>query len=120
LGILSIGFVVVALWVPGFFSITGVHASPTIFDDILFHSFFAFIQDIVFIAILFRILEQNIGTWLSLIAASIIFGFHFTWNFIQYAIIGFPVMEHSQPLLAPQFSGPDIITGYPVGLEASV
>jgi membrane protease YdiL (CAAX protease family) len=160
LGILSIGIVITILWLLGFFTIVSTNNLPTIFEDIIFHSFFAFIQDVVFVAILFRILEQSYGTWLSMAAASVIFGFqhllypgqtlwsvsaqtieagilfcslyvltrriwlifgfHFTWNFIQYAIIGFPIMEHSRPLLVSKFSGLDIITGYPVGLEASL
>lgn len=160
LGILSIGVVITVLWVIGFISIVSTNDSPTVFEDVMFHSFFAFIQDVVFIMILFRITEQSLGTWFSMVVASVIFGFqhllypgqtlwsalaqtieagilfcslyvltrriwfifgfHFAWNFIQYAIIGFPVMEHSRPLLVSKFSGPDIITGYPIGLEASL
>ncbi len=160
LGILSIGVVVAVLWILGFFSIVGTNNSPTIYEDIMFHSFFAFIQDVVFIVILFRIFEQSLGTWFSMVVASvifgfqhllypgqtlwsastqtievgilfcslfiltrriwIIFGFHFVWNFIQYAIIGFPAMGHSRPLFLCKFFGPDIITGYPVGFEASL
>lgn len=159
-GVLSIGVVLAMMWLLGFFSVVSVNDSPTVFEDIMFHSFFAFIQDVVFIAILFRILEKSLGTWLSMVVASVIFGFqhllyprqtllsasaqtvevgilfcslyvvtrriwlifgfHFAWNFIQYAVVGFPVMEDSHPLLVTQFSGPAIITGYPVGLEASL
>ena len=159
-GVLAIGVVVAVLWILGFFSVVSVNDSPTVFEDIMFHSFFAFIQDVVFIAILFRILEKSFGTWLSMVVASVIFGFqhllypgqtllsasaqtievgilfcslyvvtrriwtifgfHFAWNFIQYAVIGFPVMKDSHPLLVAQFSGPAIITGSPVGLEASL
>jgi membrane protease YdiL (CAAX protease family) len=49
-----------------------------------------------------------------------IFGFMFAWDYIQCAIVGFPVKEISRPLLVAQFSGPSILTGYPVGLEASL
>jgi membrane protease YdiL (CAAX protease family) len=159
-GILSIALVLTVLWTLGFFSVVGTNEAPTVFEDIMFHSFFAFIQDVVFIAILFRILEKSFGTWLSMVVASvifgfqhllypgqtllsasaqtievgilfcslyvvtrriwIIFGFHFAWNFIQYAAVGFPVIEDSHPLLVTLFSGPAIITGSPVGLEASL
>jgi membrane protease YdiL (CAAX protease family) len=159
-GMLSIGLVLTVLSILGFFSVVSTNEAPTILEDIMFHFFFAFIQDVVFIAILFRILEKSFGTWLSMALASvifgfqhllypgqtplsasaqtievgilfcslyivtrriwIIFGFHFAWNLIQYAIVGFPVMENSRPLLVSQFSGPAIITGSPVGLEASL
>jgi CAAX protease family protein len=160
LGIMAIGAVVAVLWSLGFYSVKSVNFSPTMFEDLMFHSFFAFIQDVVFIALLFRILEQSLGSWISMIATSVIFGFqhllypgqslwsasaqavevgilfcalyiltrriwfifgfHVAWNFIQYAIIGFPVMEPSRPLLVSQFSGPTILTGYPIGFEASL
>jgi membrane protease YdiL (CAAX protease family) len=160
LGLASISLVVVSLWMIGSFSIVTVNHSPTLLEDVLFHSFFAFIQDVVFVAILFRILERALGTWTSMVASSAIFGFqhllypgqtlwsasaqtieagilfcamyvltrriwlivgfHVVWNFIQYALIGFPVMEHSRPLLQSQFSGSNIVTGVPVGLEASL
>jgi membrane protease YdiL (CAAX protease family) len=160
LGVLAIGFIVAVLWLLGFYLIVTVNNSPTVFENIMFHAFFAFLQDMVFIALLFRILEQSLGSWISMGVTTLIFGFqhllypgqtlwsaaaqtvevgilfcalfilnrriwfifgfHFAWNFIQYAIIGFPVMEHSQPLLVSQFSGPNILTGYPIGFEASL
>jgi membrane protease YdiL (CAAX protease family) len=159
-GVLAIGVVLTVLWTLGFFAVVRATEAPTVLEGIMFHFFFAFIQDVVFIAILFRILEKSFGTWLSMALASmifgfqhllypgqtplsasaqtievgilfcslyivtrriwIIFGFHFAWNLIQYAIVGFPVMENSRPLLVSQFSGPAIITGSPVGLEASL
>jgi membrane protease YdiL (CAAX protease family) len=160
IGVVSVGVVLTVLWMLRFFAVASANESPTVFEDIMFHTFSAFIQDVVFIAILFRILEKSFGTWISMCATSVIFGFehllypgqtvwsavtqtfevgilfcslyvvtrriwfisgfHFAWNYIQYAVVGFPVMGDSRPLLVTQFSGPVVITGSPVGLEASL
>jgi membrane protease YdiL (CAAX protease family) len=159
-GVLAIGVVLAALWTLGFFVVVRATEAPTVLEDIMFQLFFELIQDVVFIAILFRILEKSFGTWISMGVTSVvfgfqhllypgqtilsvsaqtieagilfcslyvitrriwfIFGFHFAWDYIQCAIVGFPVMENSRPLLVSQFSGPAIITGYPVGPEASL
>jgi len=141
------------LWMLGFFSVVSTNDAPTVFENIMFHIFFEFIQDVVFIAILFRILERSFGTWLAMVVTSVIFGFqhllypgqtlwsvsaqtieagilfyslyvltrriwfifgfHFSWDFIQCAVIGFPVMENSRPLLVSKFSG----LGYHYGIS---
>jgi membrane protease YdiL (CAAX protease family) len=160
LGVVSISLVLAVLWALGYFTVVRANEAPTVLEDIMFQLFFELIQDVVFIVILFRILEKSFGTWISMGVTSVIFGFqhllypgqtilsvsaqtieagilfcslyvitrriwfifgfHFAWDYIQCAIVGFPVMENSRAVLVSQFSGPAIITGSPVGLEASL
>ena len=124
------------------------------------HIFYAFLQDIIYFMIIFRISEKWLGSWLAIFIASFIFGFkhmlfpgytlwsaiaqsieagllfsmlfvltrriwamfgfHLMWNFMQYGILGFPEFDRIPSLLKVEYGGPDIITGAPVGLEASL
>jgi len=158
LGLIGITTVLVLMWITGNFTIIGVNGSATLFQSFLYHSFFAFLQDIVYYAIIFRILEKWIGSWSAIVIASfifgfkhllfpgytlwsviaqsfeagilfsalyifsrniwLIFGFHVIWNFIEYGfILGFSDMI---PLFNSKFSGSSLITGMPVGPEASL
>lgn len=148
------------MWISGNFAISGVNESATLFQSLIYHSFFAFLQDIVYFAIIFRILEKWIGSWGAIAIASIIFGFkhllfpgytlwsviaqsfeagilfsaiyiftrniwlifgfHVAWNFIEYGfILGFGDGT-MVPLFIAEFSGSSLITGMPVGPEASL
>jgi membrane protease YdiL (CAAX protease family) len=160
IGVVSISLVLALLWALGYFTVVRANEAPTVLEDIMFQLFFELIQDVVFIAILFRTLEKSFGSWISMGVASVIFGFqhllypgqtilsvsaqtievgilfcslyvitrriwlifgfHFAWDYIQCGIVGFPAMENSRPILVSQFSGPALITGSPVGLEASL
>ena len=122
--------------------------------------FFVFLQDIVYFAIIFRIIENRWGSWSAIVIASIIFGFkhllfpgytlwsviaqsfeagilfstlfiftrriwiifgfHFAWNFIQYGLFLGIESEKLRALFQSEFSGSNLITGMPVGPEASV
>ena len=59
----------------------------------------------------FYIFSRNI--WL-------IFGFHVAWNFIEYGFILGTGEGAMAPLFISKFSGPNLITGMPVGPEASL
>ncbi len=160
LGFLAIGMVTGIMVIFDCYSIEGINQSATPFISFLYDFFFAFLQDIVYFAIIFRITEENMGSWIAIIIASIIFGFkhglfpgynlwslvaqsieagilfsalfmltrriwvifgfHFIWNYIEHGIMGIPEIEGMQGILISKFSGPDIITGSPVGLEASI
>jgi membrane protease YdiL (CAAX protease family) len=160
LGLITIIIVMVIMWIIGSFLITGVNTSATLFQSFFYHSFFAFLQDIVYFAIIFRIIEKNLGSWIAIVFSSIIFGFkhllfpgytlwsaiaqaleagilfsalfiltrriwfifgfHLVWNYIQYGLIlGFE-SEGLTALFIPEFSGSRLITGMPVGFEASI
>jgi membrane protease YdiL (CAAX protease family) len=160
LGLITISVVMTLMWVAGSFSITGVNGSATLLQSFLYHSFFAFLQDVVYFAVIFRIIEKSLGSWIAIVIVSIIFGFkhllfpgytlwsviaqtfeagilfsalfiltrriwlifgfHLVWNFIQYGLIlGFEP-EGLTALFLSDFSGSSLITGMPVGPEASL
>jgi membrane protease YdiL (CAAX protease family) len=160
IALISILVVMGIIWLTGAFRIQGINASATLFRSILYHFFFAFLQDVVYFLIIFRIVEKNLGSWPAIITSSfifgfkhllfpgytlwsvvaqtleagilfsalfimthriwMIFGFHFIWNFIEYGLIlGFQ-SEQLVGLFQSDFSGSNLITGMPVGLEASI
>jgi membrane protease YdiL (CAAX protease family) len=160
LGFLTISGVLGALKIAGGFSITGIQSTAPVFQSALTQFFYAFLQDVVYFAIIFRIFENKLGSLAAVLVAAgifgfkhllfpgftiwsavaqtleagilfsslflltrriwLIFGFHFTWNFIQYGILGYPEFQGQPGWLRTELSGPDILTGSPVGLEASI
>ena len=160
LGLLMITLVMSLMWMTGNFAISGIDHTAPLFQSFLFHSFFAFLQDIVYFAIVFRIIEKSLGSWIAIVVASFVFGFkhllfpgytfwsvfaqtleagllftalfilsrkiwliygfHVVWNSVQYGLImGFDA-ENLTPLFISDFTGSNLITGMPVGLEASI
>ncbi len=63
------------LYLLGYCSIDGINNSADLFQSFQFAFFFAFLQDIVYFAIIFRIAERHLGTVFSIFIAGIIFGF---------------------------------------------
>ena len=155
----TISIVVLIIWLTGNVSINSTINSAPLLDSFLYHTFFAFLQDIIYFAVIFRIIENRYGSWTAITVASIIFGFkhllfpgytiwsviaqtieagilfsslfilyrkiwailgfHMIWNFIQYGF--FQGFEHEGfiPLLNMKFTV-GLISGMPVGLEASI
>lgn len=162
-GLLGLGMIVIVIglmWCFGNLTVNAVNINAPLLQSFIYHSFFAFLQDIVYFAIIFRITEKSLGSWIAIIITSIIFGFkhllfpgytlwsviaqtfeagilfsalfimsrriwlifgfHLGWNFIQYGLIqGFDA-EGLTPLFQVEFLGSRLITGMPVGLEASI
>ncbi len=159
-GFVSIITVLGLMWLLGNYSINGINNSATIFKSFLHNFFFAFLQDIVYFLIVFRIIEKSLGSWIAVVITTIIFGFkhllfpgytvwsgitqafeagilfsaffmitgriwllfgfHFIWNFIEYGfILGFKP-EGLIGLFKSEFFGSNLITGIPVGIEASI
>jgi len=73
LSLISITFLL--LYLLGYCSVDGINSSSNLFNSFSFAFFFAFLQDIVYFAIIFRIAERHLGTVLSIVIAGIIFGF---------------------------------------------
>ncbi len=63
------------LYLLGYCSIEGINNSADLFQSFRFAFFFAFLQDIVYFAIIFRISERHLGSVPAIIIAGIIFGF---------------------------------------------
>lgn len=160
IGLISITTVMGIMWLLGNYTIYEINHSATLFESFLYNFFFAFLQDVVYFLIIFRITEKSLGSWIAIGLASIIFGFkhllfpgytvwsaiaqafeagilfsvffiltrriwllfgfHFIWNFIENGfILGFKP-EGLIELLKSEFSGSHLITGMPVGPEASI
>jgi membrane protease YdiL (CAAX protease family) len=157
-GLIGIFIIMALMWITGNFTITGVNSSATLFQSFIYQSFFAFLQTIVYFAIIFRILEKWIGSWSAIAITSIIFGFkhllfpgYTLWSVIAqsieggilfcaiyilfrniWLIFGFIVVwdfieagfilrfGDMIPLFNSKFPGSNLITGMPVGPEASL
>jgi membrane protease YdiL (CAAX protease family) len=160
IALISITSVMGIMWLLGNYTIYEINHSATLFESFLHNFFFAFLQDVVYFLIIFRIIEKSLGSWIAIVLASIIFGFkhllfpgytvwsaiaqvfeagilfsaffiltrriwllfgfHFIWNFIEYGfILGFKP-EGLIELFTSEFSGSFLITGMPVGPEASI
>jgi membrane protease YdiL (CAAX protease family) len=160
LGLILILAVMGLMWITGHFTIVGVDRSATFFESVIYHTFFAFLQDVVYFIILFRIAEVHAGSWPAIVLASVIFGFkhllfpgytiwsavaqaceagllfsalymltrniwaifgfHAVWNIIEYGLIlGFQG-QNLKGVFVVHFTGSPLITGQPVGPEASI
>jgi membrane protease YdiL (CAAX protease family) len=160
LGLALILAVMGLMWITGHFSIAGVDPSATFFESVIYHTFFAFLQDVVYFVILFRIAEAHAGSWTAIVLASVIFGFkhllfpgytvwsavaqaceagllfsalfmltrkiwtifgfHAVWNIIEYGLVlGFEG-QNLKGVFVVHFTGSPLITGQPVGPEASI
>jgi membrane protease YdiL (CAAX protease family) len=159
-GLLSFSITALILMFSGMCSINSVNENPTLLTNFFFDFFFAFLQDIVYFAIIFRITEQYLGTFVSIFIAGVIFGFkhllfpdytiwgaiaislegailftalfiksrniwmvfgfHFTWNYLANGIFGLIKLEEIQSLLSVKISGPEILAGSQNGLESSI
>ncbi|MBN1764271.1 MAG: CPBP family intramembrane metalloprotease [Sedimentisphaerales bacterium] len=159
LGFLTITSVLALLWVTGTITSVGINPDATLLPSVFHHLFFAFLQDVVYFAILFRILEKSLGSWPAIAIAALAFGFkhlllpgytlwtvtaqaieagllfsalfiltrriwcilgfHFAWNFIVSGLIVFNQSRSLQDLFLVTVTGPDFLTGQPIGSEAS-
>jgi len=95
IGISLISVTFSLLYLLGYCSIKGINNSPDLFQSFLFAFFFAFLQDIVYFAIIFRIAERHLGTVIAIAIAGIIFGFthllfpdYSLWGAIAITIVG--------------------------------
>lgn len=74
-GLLSFSITALIILLTGMCSISSVNENPTLLTNFFFDFFFAFLQDIVYFAIIFRITEKYLGTFISIFIAGVIFGF---------------------------------------------
>ena len=75
LSALTIFIVLLIIWLTGNYSINSINYAAPLFKSFLYHTFFAFLQDIIYFAVIFRIIENKYGSWIAIIIASVIFGF---------------------------------------------
>jgi membrane protease YdiL (CAAX protease family) len=75
LGLACIIAVMSVIWGLSYYSIIGKNPWGVLLPSITYHFFFAYLQDIVYFGIVFRITEEKLGTWMAIAVASVIFGF---------------------------------------------
>ncbi len=69
-----IGFMVVLMAVLGFYRIEGTGSVKIIIDSIFLFGMGALIQELAFRLILFRLLDELLGSWITLVVVALIFG----------------------------------------------
>jgi len=69
--ILSVGI----LWLMGSYHPAGVGSATILLVPFLSSIFTGFFEEILFRGILFRIIQESLGTWIAVIASALIFGF---------------------------------------------
>jgi membrane protease YdiL (CAAX protease family) len=74
-GFLCISSIVGINWLFGWISVDHITESPEIIKGIYHTVFFVLLQDFVFFLILFRVAEKYLGTYLTILATGLVFGF---------------------------------------------
>ena len=145
----------------GYYRVEGIGASAALATALGIAATSSYIEEVIFRGVVFRILEEGLGTWLGLGISMALFGLvhlgnpnatlygaaaigieagillgaayvltrrlwlpigiHFGWNFMQAGVFG-PNLSGVQvaSLLQSELSGPDVLSGGPLGVEGSV
>jgi membrane protease YdiL (CAAX protease family) len=69
-----VGFMVALLAILGFYRVVGTDSVKVIVDGIFLFGIGAFIQELGFRLVLFRLLEELLGSWITLVVVALIFG----------------------------------------------
>jgi membrane protease YdiL (CAAX protease family) len=135
------------LWLGGFYRVQEIGYLPSAATLVGVGLVPAFIEEIVIRAIIFRITEDSLGTWMAMVISALLFGLspieagvllaaayittrrlwlpiglHFAWNFTQGGIFGVAVSGLAvRGLLKATLSGrPELLSGGAFGAEASI
>jgi len=69
-----VGFMVALLAILGFYRVVGMDSIKVIVDGIFLFGIGAFIQELGFRLVLFRLLEELLGSWITLVVVALTFG----------------------------------------------
>lgn len=159
------GFIIVILWLLGFYRINGIDfILLSLIGALLGALLSAFVQELIFRAVIYRITEEWLGTWWALAISAILFGLihlsesgatifsalsvalqagillaaayalthrlwlalgiHIAWDFANDGVFGVGVAGQTgaslKGLLQASLTGPELLTGGALGVEASV
>jgi membrane protease YdiL (CAAX protease family) len=159
------GFVIAVLWLLGFYRVNGFEFVLLSLAGVLLGAFAsAFVQELIFRAVIYRIAEQWLGMWWALAISAVLFGLihltnsgatifstiavalqagvilaaayalthrlwmalglHMAWDFANDGVFGVGVAgqtgESIKGLFQADLSGPDLLTGGALGVEASI
>ena len=70
-----IGFMVALMSILGYYKVEAFNSAKIIADQFVHFSMGSFIEELVFRVILFRLIEELMGSWWSLVIVSLLFGF---------------------------------------------
>jgi uncharacterized protein len=145
--------VVAILWMLGYYVVVGTNAAMVLLVAFANDASGAVVEELLFRAIVFRISEEALGTWLALLISALLFGLlhagepsavpvalaasillscaymltrklwmpigiHFAWDFTQDGIFG--VAAGTKGLLRAELTGPSLLSGGEIGIEASI
>jgi membrane protease YdiL (CAAX protease family) len=74
------GAVILALWAAGVYRVTGVNGAETLIGPLVSALIAAFLEELVFRGVLFRIVEESLGSWLALGISALVFGLLHAFN----------------------------------------
>ena len=74
IGAALVAAIVLCIWLAGTFRVDGLNAWTTAVTPILTMAFVAFWEELVFRGIVFRMMEEGLGTWIALLASATLFG----------------------------------------------
>ena len=64
----------------GYFQVTGLNPVSAIVPTLAMAVASGYVEEVVFRGVLFRIVEESLGTWIALALTSLLFGFVHMWN----------------------------------------
>ena len=79
-GLVLFSIVIGVLWLLGSYQVIGMNPWPIMFSALWIGIVPGFIEEIIFRGVLYRIVEESLGTWIALISTSLFFGFAHTFN----------------------------------------
>lgn len=79
-GAAIIGFVVATLWLLGVYRVTGVNPPTAMIAALLVSLLSGYLEELLFRGVLFRIVEESLGSWLALGISSGLFGLAHVFN----------------------------------------
>ena len=79
-GLVLFSIVIGALWLVGSYQVIGTNPWPIMFSALWIGIVPGFTEEIIFRGVLYRIIEESLGTWIALISTSLFFGFAHLFN----------------------------------------
>jgi uncharacterized protein len=74
-GLILFSIVIGALWLLGSYQVLGTNPWQIMFSALWIGIVPGFVEEIIFRGVLYRIIEESLGTWIALISTSLFFGF---------------------------------------------
>jgi len=71
---------ILVLWAMGIYTVTGVHGADALTAPLIGALVAAFLEELVFRGVLFRIIEESLGSWLALAFTALAFGLLHAFN----------------------------------------